>query len=299
VYFQCKLGEFVYPNDPEGFQKSMAAAFGEKGLPRMSATGPDTRAEGYFALVGQNVLVEAQCKHGDEAWINAVENVSKAKDFSAKNVVFLRGSIRKDGKKQRSITPKFSAETAYYPVRRGGRYIFELYYRYPIQDENREARTQFIVSTPDLVSPLGPTQMAVNARNSTEYLRFSVKRFPEEKQGSLSLVRLPESGKIAATDETFLPGVAIDLRVTERWFFWPLVVLLLLVYACLGIAAGTDFDKLLAPLEAMKQLSTVQAMEKSLLTFGQNYWLFLKGAASFLQAIALLVLFGMLGKKIS
>jgi membrane-bound acyltransferase YfiQ involved in biofilm formation len=110
---------------------------------------------------------------------------------------------------------------------------------------------------------------------------------------------LPESGKIAATDETFLPGVAIDLRVTERWFFWPLVVLLLLVYACLGIAAGTDFDKLLAPLEAMKQLSTVQAMEKSLLTFGQNYWLFLKGAASFLQAIALLVLFGMLGKKIS
>jgi hypothetical protein len=62
---------------------------------------------------------------------------------------------------------------------------------------------------------------------------------------------------------------------------------------------GTDFDKLLAPLEAAKQLTFLQGIEKAILGFCQNYWLLLKVTASFCQAIVLLLLFRMLGKKIS
>jgi hypothetical protein len=72
-----------------------------------------------------------------------------------------------------------------------------------------------------------------------------------------------------------------------------------MVYSILGLVTGTDFDKLLSPLEAAKQLTTLQGIEKILLGFCQNYWLLLKGTASFCQAVVLLVLFGMLGKKIS
>jgi hypothetical protein len=51
--------------------------------------------------------------------------------------------------------------------------------------------------------------------------------------------------------------------------------------------------------DGRKHLSTLQGVEKTVLAFCQDYWLFLKAAASFCQAIVLLLLFRMLGKKVS
>src|ERR1700733_6243828 len=106
VYFRGKLGPFIYPNDVDEFQKSLLSAFSNKGLPRLPASGPESPAEGYFAFLGQSVLIDSQCKHGDEAWAQSVENIAKTKVFAGKRVVFLRESIRTDRKKQQFVTPK-------------------------------------------------------------------------------------------------------------------------------------------------------------------------------------------------
>jgi hypothetical protein len=300
VYFRCKLGDFVYPIDVDDFQKTLLSTLGNKGLPRLPALGPDSPAEGCFALLGQNVLVDSQYRHGEEAWVQSAENIAKTNVFAGKSVIFLRESIRTEGKKEHFVTPRLSGNTFYYPLRRGKRYTLQLYYRFPIQDANHGAKTKFSVQTPDLVSALGSTEVIVNSRNSTEYLNFSVKRFPEERQGVLSLgAGAPGLGNGAAAESALLPEAAITVRITESLLFWPLVLLLLLCYSLLGLVTGTDFDKLLTPLETAKQLTALQGVEKTVLGFCQDYWLLLKAAASFCQAIALLVLFGMLGKKIS
>jgi hypothetical protein len=300
VYLRGKLGPFIYPNGVDEFQKSLLAAFGNKGLPRLPDSGPDSPAEGYFAFLGQSVLIDSQCKHGDEAWVQSAENIAKTKVFAGKSVVFLRESIRTDGKKRKAVTPRISGNTSYYPLRRGERYIFQLYYRFPIQDANHNANARFSIQTPGLVSALGSTEITVNSRNSTEYLQFSVKRFPEERQGTLSLSAAASVLENGASKETaLLPESAINIRITESVLFWPLALLLLLLYSVLGLGTGTDFDKLLAPLEAAKHLSPLQGVEKTVLAFCQNYWLLLKAAASFCQALVLLLLFRMLGKKIS
>jgi|ERR1700733_38422 len=300
VYFRGKLGPFIYPNDVDEFQERLLSAFSDKGLPRLPASGPDSPAEGYFAFLGQSVLIDSQCKHSDEAWAQSVENIAKTKVFAGKRVVFLRESIRTDRKKQQFVTPKISGNTSYYPLRRGERYTFQLYYRFPIQDANHNATAKFSVHTPDLVTALGSTDITVNSRNSTEYFHFSVKTFPDEKQGGLSLSAEPFAGEDGASKEAaLLPESTITIRITESALFWPLALLLLFLYSVLGLGTGTDFDKLLAPLEAAKQLTTLQGLEKTVLAFCQNYWLLLKATASFCQAIVLLMLFRMLGKKIS
>jgi hypothetical protein len=300
VYFRCKLGDFVYPINVDEFQNRLLATFGNNVLPRLPALGPDTPAEGYFAFLGQSLFTSPLFKQGDEAWVQSAENIAKTKVFAGKSVVFLRGSIRKEGKKEHFIAPKIAHDAFYYPLRRGKRYTFQMYYRFPIQDTNHGAKEKFSVETPDLAAPLGSTEIVVNSRNSTEYLNFSVKRFPEEKQGVFSLS--PATSQLedgAQAEAVLLPESTINVRITEPLLFWPLVFVLLLVYSILGLATGTDFDKLLTPLEAAKQLTSLQGIEKAVLGFCQNYWLLLKAAASFCQAIVLLLLFRMLGKKIS
>lgn len=300
IYLRGKLGPFIYPSDLEEFQKSLLSAFGDKGLPRLPDSGPDSPADGYFALIGPNILADFQCKHDDRAWVMSAENVAKTKVFAGRSAVFLRESIRTDGKKQKAVNPRISGNTWYYPLRRGKRYTFQLYYRFPLQDSNHQAKARFSIQTPDSVSALGSTDITVNSRNSTEYLRFSVKRFPEERQGTFS-INAEASGLEdgTPTEPALLPESAINVRVTESILFWPLALLLLLMYSVLGLGTGTDFDKLLTPLEAAKHLSSLQGVEKTVLAFCQDYWLPLKAAAAFCQAIVLLLLFRMLGKKIS
>ena len=299
VYFRCKVEDFLYPQDLDKFQESLSSAFGGKGLPRLPALGPDSVADGYFALLGQNVIADFSCKHKDEAWVQSVENVAKTRVFARANVPFLRASIRAADKQKSYIHPKLTKNTAYYPLRRRKQYTFQLYYRYPIQDINHDAATRFSIDTPALVSVLGSSEITINSRNSTEYLNFSVKTFPEEKHGVLSLGPGTAPDNAVPQEPVLLPNATIAVRIKESLLFWPFSILLLFVYAILGLGTGTDFDKLLAPLQAAKQLTSLQGAEKVLLAFCQNYWLLVKAGASFFQALVILLLFRMLGKKIS
>jgi len=149
VYFRLKLGDFIYPTNLEEFQKGFRSSFAEEQIPHPMSAGPDSNAGGYFALMGKSV--DAAYARGEEAWIYAVENMAKTRSFVGKKAVFARGSVRTASGKQQ--LPKYSSNVVYYPLVRGKRYTLQLYYRFPMQDAQREADTTLSVATHSVVRP--------------------------------------------------------------------------------------------------------------------------------------------------
>jgi hypothetical protein len=298
VYFRATLGDFIYPRNIENFQEIFYSSFNAEQLPHPITADADSKAGGHFALCGKNITT-IQYMEGEDAWVRAVDTIGKIKPFAGKRVVFVRESVRKQDGKRRQVNPKNSGKTSYYPLIRGKRYILQLYYRFPQQDTDHEAAAALLLRTPNLMLPLSSTLINVNSRNSTEYVDFAVKDFPEDKDGIVFLEPRPEERTENADSETILlPTSSITVHARKPLSFWFLTAALLLAYAILGVCAGTDFDRLLTPLNAAKQLTVTQATEKALLAFAQNNWLFLKVSAVFLQALALLGLFRLLGQKL-
>jgi hypothetical protein len=299
VYFRVKVGDFAYPKVLESFQNSFVSTFKDRGLPSLPSSGPDSEAAGWFALIGEDISKNLDLLIGEPAWLPAVNGIARTRVFSGKSVLFLRGSIRLHGGKRKAVTPKVSGNRSYYALLPRQRYTLQLYYSFPLQDTNHDAAMVLRIQTPNLVAPLAATDVTIGARNSTEYMDFVIKDFPEQKDGAISLIAAPGINGQATDKPALVPSSAINIRVSEPAYYWPVVILGLLLYSLLGVCAGTDFDKLLAPLQTAKHLNYIQEAERDLLTFAQNNWLVLKGLATFFQALVLLWLFRMLGKKIS
>jgi len=297
IYFRVKLGQFVYPKEIDRFQTVFASHLGQSRIPRMAGSNPEANAEGFFALLGTNLTNDLQNHFGDDAWKHAAEAIATTKTFQECKPIFFRLSLhRLDGWRKGQILPSVSGHQHYYRLLRDTRYQIQAYYRFPRHDSDT---IPVVVLHPDTVSLLSNAGFDVSSRNCTEYFNFKVKRYIENRDGAFALVEAKTTDhKNQRMADAVLPEVVMSFRIGESRTFWPTTLLLLLAYSLLGILNGTDFGKLLEPLEAATNLTSFQEFQNMTSEYVQSHWLFVKSCAAILQAIVLFLLFRMMGKKV-
>ena len=297
IYFRVRLGRFVYPREIGRFQTVFASHLGQSRIPRMANADPEANAEGFFALLGTNLTNDLQHEFGDVAWKQAVEAVANTKIFQECRPVFFRLSLHKlDGRQEKRIPPSVSGQQHYYRLLRDTRYQIQAYYRFP---HYRSGTVPVTIAHPDIVSPLSNAGFDVSSRNCTEYFNFKVRRYIEDRDGAFALADVKTTNKQSqGVADIVLPNMTMSFRVGETRLFWPTTAALLLAWSLLELLGGTDFGKLLEPLETAVDLTRLQELQKAVLGNVQSHWLVVKTSATLFKAFVLFLLIRMMGKKV-
>ncbi len=291
LFFRVQLDAFVYPIDIKDFNHKMRHALSDKGIPSLTNNDPQNTNDGNYAIIGDSLFsYRKEFYSGDEAWIQAVDEIQKCRVFSGempenddeskriKNVeaIFIRGEIKKTS--NNSVRTKLINDNAYFSIATGENYELVLTYRYPCQLTDTSRTAKLNCHFGENLRPLGNKEIRIDSCTNSISVPFTTKRYLEEFRDGISFSYCSDSTE----SKVFATNFPIHFSIHESSQHNAKIICLLFVYALLNVIIGTDFSQI-SPLTIKDVISALS-------------WV--KLGSGFFQAFTLYWILKLIGKRI-
>lgn len=294
IYFRVRLLDYIYPKDVNEFQDVLQNTIGTDKLPRIKDNNPDIIADGFYALQSEDTLNTRNALSDNEAWVDSVEAIAKTTAFGRPTVgkiVFLRIKLTKEGGNT-SLKPSMKNDDVFILKRNKG-YQLTFVYRFPYQDDEPNAVSNIEVCIGNELIAKSLLQIPIEGRNNRKLLSVKVKKSAKELFGNINL-NYSDSANDDQSQELLGPNSEIKYEIKESLCFWPMIILLLVIFSLCTVIIGLDFSKLIPSQPASGAKSTLAELIISIITL-QYFWF--KFIAGFIQFVIIFVLFRFTGKK--
>lgn len=258
----------------------------------------DDGGEGFYAVTGRGIgrNGSADLTTGDDAWRSAAENLAGTAAYTAaadRRVVFLRTELQREAGEQASVAIKRGMERQ--AVQKNVTYELRISYldkAHPDTPTSSASRGQDQQPSPiEIHAQVGENlqllttgSIAVAGRADDVVIPLAVKRYAEDGYSFVHIDARPAED--ATVKDVLAARLNFVLTVKERAWFWPKVVLLVLVFAAAALVLGAP-----VPVPPSDQSPGTPGL------WPAEWHLPLKAAAAFVQAFCLLALLRIIGKK--
>jgi len=280
LFAKVALKKYIYPRNLQKLQTDLLSALSQAGLPRLTGDDPENPSDGHYILEAESIFGQASLFfERDEAWEAAVGDLEKTRALSANEnqwPVFMKSEVR-SREDQKTLLPVADGAVRRFEFTRDKTYELAVAYRFPKQMDDRQAQFKMQLHLGDVLRPLSATDFAIDSIMNRDVKPFGTRKYAEDMSGSIALgIDEPPQGI-----DVIYPDVAIEFTLTEGTRFWLAVAASLLIYCLAGALLAADFSKL-NPFSWKSLASLVWP----------------RMIIAFFQALALVLLFRKIGKKV-
>ena len=304
AYFRVRLEDYVAAagERADALSNDIWQVLSEKNPPTLVPGNPEAENDGYYALQGPDVLHgRPGLLRGESAWVATVEALAATRKLGSsqtRTVVFVRSQLQRLAPDADPEPPRLFAGAERIPLRKDAMYELRISYRCPAHATGSGTLARLQVLHGDNLQVLEADSLPVNATADELWIPLTTKRYVEDRYSFLRVdIQPPRGADVPPPDpasatrvpshpgEVLGPKLNVLLALQEGRWFWPSTLMALGLFVLAGLVLGVNAAQL-AGVAPGNLPSTI--------------WAQITGprvAGAIVQAVALLWLFRLIGKK--
>jgi len=245
-YFRVFLEDFIAPPDYDVFNRALINALASGShRPDLTQAGPSDTNDGNYAARGPELCsVSPDLKIGTDTWAECVAEMASSAAMKRPEMglpLFVRSSLRSRAGARRAVSPTQSRESSTFVLNRDERYLVDLSYVFPAQQEQRDLTGSLRLLTDDNTRLVPPHEISVSGTSNRLEIPFGFKRHAEDAEGYISI------------------GCSLDIAVPSAAS--PLVAAALAGAVAANAIGSGDSEDADAALAAAAARSAIEALE--------------------------------------